>query len=407
MISCGTDIIEIDRIKEAASTTKGFLEKVFSEEERSYFDGNGQRIETLAGFFAAKEAYSKFLGSGLKDISLKDISISHNEAGMPVIFHKGVKQNVSVSISHNKTTAVAVVCGEKPSVPRCDAFDEMRELLPKRNADSNKGDFGRVAVVAGSSGMTGAAVLSAYAALRSGCGLVTLITAESQRGIAAGFYPEIMTVGVSEKDGIISSDAAEEILDRIKNCDVVVFGPGLGRGREIRLLLKKILREYENTLIIDADGLNALSENKQVLKKRKCNVILTPHPGEMSRLCGLSVSEVQNDRLNTAKNFAKGYDVCLVLKGMGTVVATGCGEAYLNGTGNCGMATAGTGDVLAGMIGSFSAQGMSAFDAAKLGVFVHGLSGDLAKNEKGTFGLIASDVAEKIPQAIRLVLGEI
>ncbi|MBR5315220.1 MAG: NAD(P)H-hydrate dehydratase, partial [Firmicutes bacterium] len=140
----------------------------------------------------------------------------------------------------------------------------------------------------------------------------------SQRGIAAGFYPEIMTVGVSEKDGIISCDAADEILGRIKNCDAVVFGPGLGRGREIRLLLKKMLREYENTLVIDADGLNALSENKDMLRKRKCNVILTPHPGEMSRLCGLSVNEVQSDRVNTAMKFAKEYEVCLVLKGMGT-----------------------------------------------------------------------------------------
>lgn len=407
MISCGTDIIEIDRIKKAVATTKGFFEKVFSEEERLYFSDNGERIETLAGFFAAKEAYSKFLGNGLKNISLNDISISHNESGMPVLFYKGVKQNVSVSISHNKTTAVAMVCGEKSDVLRNDCFDEIKELLPKRCADSNKGDFGRVAVVAGSEGMTGAAVLSAYSALRSGCGLVTLITAESQREIVAGIYPEIMTVGVSEKDGIISSDAAEEILDRIKNCDVVVFGPGLGRGREIRLLLKKILREYENTLIIDADGLNALSENKDILKKRNCNVILTPHPGEMSRLCGLSVREVQNDRVDTAKRFAEDNGVCLVLKGMGTVVAAECGEIYLNNTGNCGMATAGTGDVLAGMIGSFSAQGLSVFDAAKLGVFVHGLSGDLAKNEKGVFGLIASDVAEKIPQAIRMILGEL
>ncbi len=399
MTNCGVDIVEISRIDSAIKKNNNFLKRVFSAAEIEYYNKKSNGVESLAGFFAAKEAFAKYLGTGVSDFNLSDVSVEHSVEGAPFIVFKGEKQDVSLSISHDKTVAVAVVCGEMCQ-KKLPLRAEMKKLLPKRPEDSNKGDFGKVLVIAGSKGMTGAAALSSYSALRSGAGLVTLATAETERPIAASFFPEIMTAGLSSKDGIICTDALGEIFKLSKDKNVIVFGPGIGKCADVGLILAEILKNHTGVLIVDADGLNALSKNMNMLREKSCDVILTPHPGEMSRLCNLTTKEIQQKRIEIAKNLAEEYDVCVVLKGNKTVVSAKGRTSFVNPTGNSGMATAGTGDVLAGVIAGFAAQGLKSFDSAKLGVYIHGAAGDIAKESKGTFGMIASDVAKSIPEAI-------
>lgn len=401
MTGCGVDIIEIARIEKAVLKNDGFMTRVFSEKEIEYFNHTGCRMETLAGFFAAKEAFSKYLGTGISGFALKDISVEHTSKGMPYIIFNGKKSNVSLTISHNKTMAVAVVCGESSVYDVKNPLrEEMSRLLPKRSLNSNKGDFGKILVVAGSKGMTGAAVLSAYSALRAGTGLVTLAVPASQRAIAAGFYPEIMTTELAEKDGVISQNAMGEVLRLAKGKDVVVFGPGMGQSRDITLVLSELLQSYTGKLLIDADGLNALSKNVEMLNEKSCQVVITPHPGEMSRLTGFEISHIQENRETVAKDFADRFDTTVVLKGFGTVVAKAGRDTFTNPTGNPGLATAGTGDVLSGVVAALWGQGVDAFDAARLGVYLHGLAGDFAMEELSDYGMLASDVARLIPKAI-------
>ena len=404
MTRCGIDTVEISRIDEAIKKNPDFLNRVFSGTEIEYSKKKKNGIESLAGFFAAKEAFSKYLGTGVSGFNLNDVSVEHSESGTPFIVFRGDRQDVSLSISHNETTAVAVVCGDNEDVAEPPLKAEMMSLMPTRPENSNKGDFGRVLIVGGSRGMTGAAVLSAYSALRTGAGLVTLATAESERAIAAGFYPEIMTAGLDAKNGIICASATKELLRLSTGKNSIVFGPGLGQSPEILPVLAELLRSYTGSLVIDADGLNALSKNVGILKEKSCEVILTPHPGEMSRLVGREVEEVQQNRQEIAEKFAKEYDVCIILKGHASVVAKkGC-KTFINPTGNPGLSTAGTGDVLAGMVAAFLAQGLDLFNGAILGVYVHGLSGDIAKEPRGAHGMVASDVIDAIPEAILKIL---
>ena len=408
MTNCGIDIIEISRIEKALKSNPSFLTKVFSEEEISYFHNHGSRTETLAGFFAAKEAFSKYLGTGISGFGFSDISVSHTPEGKPCLKFKGNPVDAALSISHNKTTAVAVVCGNKAQ-PQTKTLPpslilEMKSLVPSRPVCSHKGDFGKLLIIAGSRGMTGAAVLSAYSALRMGAGLVTLATAHTEREIAASFYPEIITEALASEDGIICPSAIDKILRLAQDKDAIVFGPGLGKSAYILTILQSLLTGYCGTLVIDADGLNALSQNIEILKNRTCNLILTPHPGEMARLTGKPISFIQKNRFEVAREFSQKYKVCLVLKGNETIVADEDGTFFLNPTGGPGMATAGTGDVLSGTIAALSGQGLSPFNASKLGVFLHGLAGDEAAARLGQHGIIATDVANELPTSLNKIL---
>ena len=282
----------------------------------------------------------------------------------------------------------------------------MKELIPRRESDANKGSCGKVLIIAGSRGMTGAAALAARGALRSGAGLVTVGVPRTQRHIVASSVIEAMTLSLDESRGRVSMGALDKILKEAANSDAVVFGPGLGKDDgAIHVVLKNILAEYSGKLIIDADGLNALSENCTILNNMKSETLITPHPGEMARLARLSVAEVQRDRKRVAVEFAKKYGVSVLLKGESTIVAegveSGIGRIYTNTTGNPGMATGGTGDVLAGVIGSFAAQGLSIYDAARLGAYIHGKAGDMAAEKFGIHGLIAGDVTDYIAFAIK------
>ena len=417
---CGTDIIEIERIKSAFNKYKNFAGRIFTEDEIRRFAENGCRFEILAGMFAAKEAFSKYLGTGIGKTAFRDIEVCHNADGSPYIRLRGVKSDASVSISHCRKYAVAFVTGNGQGVsqdgataannlhitrgaaqaPSYGGYSRaMSRLIPMRLSSANKGSCGRVSIIAGSKGMTGAAALSALGALRSGAGLVTALTPSSEQPILAVKLTEAMTVPLPHENGVISAAAADTVLESIQNADAVVFGPGLGKGRGILPLLERIITEFTKTLIIDADGINALSANIDILNRKKCSVILTPHPGEMSRLSGLSISEIQSARIKTAEDFADRFDVTVALKGEGTVVAARGGKTAVNPSGNCGMATGGTGDVLSGVVAALAAQGCTPYDSAVLGVYLHGLAGDIAAAEKGVHGLIASDLCGTLPAA--------
>lgn len=282
------------------------------------------------------------------------------------------------------------------------------KLLPARNPDGHKGDFGRVSITGGSVGFTGAPVLAAYGAARSGSGLVFLGVPEPVYGIVAGHCLEVMSSPLPAACGKISKDAFFPILERLNGCDAGLLGPGLGRSQELSKLMGKILEETETPLILDADGLYAIKDRKDVLRKRAEKgllTILTPHEGEFCYLGG----DLTPGREAAALDFAKEYGCILVLKGPGTVTALPDGSCYVNTTGNNGMAKGGSGDVLGGMILGLLGQLVAARKDATLSeagrmtalaVYLHGLAGDIACNELGEYGMLPSDLVARIPVAI-------
>lgn len=404
MIKTGIDVVEISRFENMKNPDE-FLKRVFTDREAEYFSKKKNKWESIAGFYAAKEAFSKFLGTGVRDFSLKDIEIAHNELGKPYILFKGGKIDADLSISHSDTVATAIVCGGViEAYPEIENIEFYRELLPKRFPDMNKGDCGRVFIIAGSSGMTGAAELCAMGALRSGSGLVTVATPKSQQPILATKLTEAMTMALAERDGMISYDAKEQIIDKVIKNDVSVIGPGLGNSPDLWRIIDEIVK-IKRPLVIDADGLNAISSHIDIFDGEKKELVITPHPGEMSRLCGLPIIEIQKNRDEIAKEYAKRWGVTLLLKGKGTIIAGPDGRIHINPTGNSGMATGGMGDVLSGMIGSFMGQGLDGYDAAVLAAFLHGYAGDIAKEEIGEFGMLAGDVVRLIPKSISITEG--
>ncbi|NQV04537.1 MAG: NAD(P)H-hydrate dehydratase [Candidatus Omnitrophica bacterium] len=273
--------------------------------------------------------------------------------------------------------------------------------MKKRKRCSHKGDYGHVFILAGSRGLTGAAALCANATLRSGAGLATLGVPFSLNLMMEEKLTEVMTYPLPEtKDATLSLKAEGKILKRANGSDVVILGPGLSGNTQTAKLIRKLIPKIKKTMVLDADALNAIAGGITILKKVKSKVVITPHPGEMSRLINKSKVYVQKNRLSVAKKIANQYNAVVVLKGAGTVVAAR-NSHYINKTGNPGMATAGSGDVLSGVIGGFLAQGLKPFDAARSAVYVHGLAGDMAAKEKGEAGLIASDILDEIPEAIK------
>lgn len=274
-------------------------------------------------------------------------------------------------------------------------------LLPARPRDAHKGNAGRLFLLAGSEGLSGAAALCAMGALRSGAGLVTLGIPKRLHDSMAKKLTEAMLKTLPETEqGSLSLSALPLILKAVEQNDVIAIGPGLSQQPDTQELIRQLILKISRPMVIDADGLNALSGHLDVLGQHRAATVITPHPGEMSRLTGLTVDSIQKRRETVAKEFSREHRVVVVLKGSGTVVANVSGECYVNSTGNPGMATGGCGDVLTGMIAALIGQGLALFDAARLGVYLHGLSGDLAAAKRGEIGLIASDLTDTIPFAI-------
>ena len=284
--------------------------------------------------------------------------------------------------------------------------DAVRPLLQRRDRQAHKGHFGHCLIIAGSTGKTGAAALSANSAIRAGSGLVTLAVAESIHHILEMKTTEVMTFPLPDGGkGYLSGGAFPDIEKLSAGKDAIAIGPGLDLRQGTQELVQKLVETLDLPLVIDADALNALAEDITVIKRKKSKqVILTPHPGEMSRLTGSQIADVEAARISVAQEFASNYDVFVVLKGARTIIASPTGEVAINGSGNPGMASGGMGDVLTGILVSLLGQGYSAWDACRLGVFLHGYAGDMVADEKGEIGLNATDVLEKLPYACNTLL---
>jgi NAD(P)H-hydrate epimerase len=280
-------------------------------------------------------------------------------------------------------------------------FNQHQELARlRREPSAHKGQFGHVLVLAGSTGFAGAACLAAEAALRSGAGLVTLGVPSSLLAVVAAKLTACMTRPFREvPGGAFALGALPEILAFAERCDVVALGPGIGRHRSTEKLVHALVRSLRKPLVLDADGLNALEGAAAVLDQARAPLILTPHPGEMARLTGLPTRDIQARREEVAAAFAREHSAVVALKGHGTVVTNGS-DTHVNDTGNPGMASGGTGDVLTGMVAGLLAQGLEPFAATCLAVHLHGLAGDLAA-EAGQLSLTATDLLRCIGKAFR------
>ena len=278
---------------------------------------------------------------------------------------------------------------------------EAAGLLPERPVDGHKGTFGRVVVLAGSVGYTGSAALTAMSALRTGAGLVHLGTPASLNDIMEVKLTEVITRPLPETGArSLSPDALPEIRGLLEGADAVAIGPGVSRHPDTQSLVQALVREVRLPCVIDADGLNALSPDKLGGRDGDAPLVLTPHPGEMARLTGASVAEVLADRDGAARKLAAEARATVLLKGAGSVVADRGGELHVNPTGNSGLASGGSGDVLTGIIAAFLARGMGEAEAAALGAFIHGHAGDLAAEAMGEAGMVAGDVLDHLPFAL-------
>jgi len=281
--------------------------------------------------------------------------------------------------------------------------ESVKYILEPRYENTHKGTYGHLFVVAGSPGKSGAAALAALGAQRSGTGLVTVGIPQSLNPIMEQKTTEAMTEPLPETAlETLGTDSIDRVLEIIKNKKTAVaIGPGISTANETREFLYEIIRSIDLPMVIDADALTLVADNPKILNEAKAPIVLTPHPGEMSRLAAISTDEVQADRIGIAMEFAKKYGIYLVLKGARSIIATPKGKVFINTTGNAGMASGGMGDVLTGIVGGFLAQRIDPEDACKLGVFLHGLSGDLVAEQNGEAGMIAGDIANSLPRAIK------
>ncbi|MDY3928147.1 MAG: NAD(P)H-hydrate dehydratase [Clostridia bacterium] len=275
-------------------------------------------------------------------------------------------------------------------------------IMPERKADSHKGDYGKVLIVGGSTGMSGAVAMAAQACVRCGAGLVTAAVPECINSALEVKLTEPMTIPLPAEKGQVNSECIEKLCDIINNYDVCLFGPGIGRNDYIGEILEKLLEKSQIPVIIDADGLFALAQRDYIIDKCNCNIVLTPHEMEMSRISKCGLDYVKNNRIELSQSFATGHGVTLILKGAHTIVTSMSGEQYININGNNGMAVGGSGDVLAGMTAAFVGRGMNESDAACLAVYLHGLSGDICAEELGCDAMLPTDIIKNIPNALKL-----
>lgn len=275
-------------------------------------------------------------------------------------------------------------------------------LLKKREPDTHKGDFGKLLVIAGSEKMRGACVMAVNAALRCGTGLVCAASTESTINSISIRNPEALLLPMEyDYDGFMLYDSnISELEKELETASAILIGCGLGVTNDTYAIVSKIVEKAKCPVIIDADGINCIARDINILQMKKTDIILTPHPKEMSRLIGADVSSVQSDRIKTALDFAKRYDITVVLKGAGTVIADS-GSCLINTTGNSGMSKGGSGDVLAGMIASFAAQGYCVSDAAAMGVYLHGLAGDITAEKYGYEAMLPTDMINELSSSFR------
>lgn len=389
----GIDLVDIEKFSIKASDK--FLKKIYTENELTYSFNKRNSLQTLAGIFAAKEAIIKAINLNLAYILRKKIEIKHID-NRPIAFLGGKEINGSISISHDGNYAIAI-CQIKEQY-QMNISKEIKVLMPKRKSESHKGDYGRIAVLGGSSGMAGSVYMASLAAMRTGAGMTFILAPKSISKILQIKANEQIIKEIACQNFYYSPEIVKQILDNIDGKDALIIGPGMGKGENLNELISEIITSTDIDIIIDADGLNAISKDLSILKSKN-NIILTPHMGEFSRLTGIEIDKIKADEENIARKFAKDNDVILVLKSNQTIVTDG-ENFYKNEIGNPGMATAGVGDVLTGVIASFMKR-LDPFEAAKLGVYIHSLAGDIASQKLGEDSLMATDIIDSLPDAIK------
>ena len=400
----GVDAVSVDRIALAVGRSgPGFLNKVYTPAEQAYCAGNPER---LAGRWAAKEAVIKcFDGTGIC-FPRRRIEVLPGPRGAPrarlLGDHRGAQ--LEVSITHHSRLAVATAHLEMP-----DVVDDLLPapegvVLPERPYDAHKGTFGTAIVLAGSLGFTGAAYLAATASARTGAGLVKLLVADTIYPILAAKCTEVMATPVQEvAPGAVGHTAYGSILGQLATAEVGVIGPGLGRDSSTWRLVLDLALHAKCPLVIDADGLNALADSPRSKGKLGKNRVLTPHPGEAARLTGKTIEAIAADRHGSARKAAKEWGAVVVLKGAHTVVAHPDGRISEDPHEVPALASGGTGDVLAGIIGGLIAQGSDPYSAAVTGVYIHAAAGRRISQRLGDSGLLASDLLMEIPAVMNVL----
>jgi len=401
----GVDAVSVERVALAVKRSGGgFLTKVYTPAEIAYCAGNAER---LAGRWAAKEAVIKcFDGTGIC-FPRKRIEVLPGPMGAPRVRLLGDDKGarVEVSITHHSGLAVATSHLEMPEQDSQDLLPAPEAVvLPPRPKDAHKGTFGTVVVIAGSLGFTGAAYLTSTAAARTGAGLVRLLVGESIYPILATKVTEVMATPVPEvAPGAIGHAAHDSVLRHLEGAEAAVIGPGLGRDRSTWRLVVDLALHAECSLVIDADGLNALADSPRSKRKLGPRRILTPHPGELARLTGRTIEQIGADRQGAARKAAKEWGAVVVLKGARTVVAHPDGRWSEDPHEVPALASGGTGDVLAGVIGALVAQGSDTFSAAVTGVYIHAAAGRRIAQRLGDSGLLAGDLLTEIPLVMHVL----
>ena len=390
----GIDIVNISKFKEIVKKDY-FITNIFTDDELAYAMTKQNVYQSLAGIFAAKEAVIKAYSLNLAYILRKKIEIVHEDNKAKLILNKS-SMSAEISISHDGDYAIATCISNDIILKEIDK--EMMDLFPERNQASHKGDYGRIGVLGGSSGMAGSVFMSSMSSLRTGAGLSYIIAPKSISDILQIKATEQIIKEIECDNFYFDKKVINQILESIKKLDVIIIGPGMGKGKYLNKLIDEVLKNIDMPVVIDADGLNAVSKDLSILKSGK-SIILTPHLGEFSRLTNLSIGQINDNRLSIAKEFAKDNEIILVLKSENTIVTDG-NNYYINKIGNAGMATAGSGDVLTGIIGTLTHR-LDSYNAAKLGLYLHSLAGDIANRYLGEDALIATDIIKFLPIAIK------
>jgi len=398
-----TNIIDFDSIETADVILDCIFGTGFNKEMSEYFIKIIKAINKSKAFVVSADIPSGIEGDTgrvTQEAVYADVTVTFGNAKPGNVIYPGRGFNgelIVYSIGVPTIVTKKVIENNQYKAEYLDSIsgEELEKvLLPKRKQDTNKGSFGRVSIVAGSDGMCGAAALCAESCLRNGAGLVYIITPKGLIDNFEKLLREAVKIGVGQKEErYFTENHVDEVFNSVINTDVIVIGPGLGNKSYefVKLMIKKLSSEFSGKIIIDADGLNAFSGCPELLSECEGQIIITPHPGEMARLTNLSIEKICNDRINITKQFAIANKIVVLLKGASTITADQVGNFTINGSGNAGMATAGAGDVLSGIIGAFAVS-MNCYDSARLAAYVHGKYGDIVKNYIGERALIAGDL---------------
>jgi ADP-dependent NAD(P)H-hydrate dehydratase / NAD(P)H-hydrate epimerase len=398
----GVDVTVVDRIAAVLQRNPRFAERIYTPAERRI---SARKPERWASRWAAKEAVRKLCSSSGEAMpAYRDIEVVRRRGGPPRVHIRGEETAIALSLTHDGGLAIAVAVSSTPDGHTRLPAPPEGVVLADRPDDGHKGTFGRVVVIAGSMGFTGAPRLAAMGAARGGAGLVELCIPEAIHPIVAAGCLEVMPTPLADSGtGTLRPEAVPALRERMRGADALVIGPGLGRSPETATALLDLLVDLPCPAVVDADALNIAAASGFDWRRSDQPVVVTPHPAEMGRLADLDTGAVQADRIGVAERFAVAHAVTVVLKGAETVVAATGHPTHVDRHRVVALATGGTGDVLAGLIGAMLAQGLPPRDAAVAGVAVHAQAGLMVQERRGRAGALASDLIDALPAAQELL----